>query len=227
MDEANVTFKGSLHGLTIILKEEDGFESILEQIERKVVSAGKFFKGASLHVKYRGKKLSKDQEDRVFNLLASKSGARIKSLTEDTEEPPEAQNNISGQTSPRIRMKDYYFNGINEGVTKFYRGTVRSGQLVDFKGNLVVIGDVNPGGELIASGNVIVVGSLRGIVHAGADGNKDAIVVALNLQPTQLRIADVITRSPDDEKDSRNFLVPELAYVKDNMVYIERFLPQR
>jgi septum site-determining protein MinC len=98
--------------------------------------------------------------------------------------------------------------------------------LVSFEGNLVVIGDVNPGGEVVATGNVVVMGSLRGIVHAGADGNKEALVVALNLQPTQLRIADVITRSPD-EKGARNPFIPELAYVKDDMVYIERFLPQR
>jgi septum site-determining protein MinC len=97
---------------------------------------------------------------------------------------------------------------------------------VNFDGNLVVIGDVNPGGEVVAAGNVVVMGSLRGIVHAGADGNKEAIVAAFNLQPTQLRIADVITRSPDD-KDSRNPAVPELAFVKDDMVYIERYLPQR
>lgn len=78
---------------------------------------------------------------------------------------------------------------------------------------------------MIATGNVIVMGSLRGMVHAGADGNKEAVVAALNLQPTQLRIADVITRSPDT-KEARQALIPELATVKDDLVYIERFLPQ-
>lgn len=115
---------------------------------------------------------------------------------------------------------------MEEGITKFYRGTVRSGQLVNFDGNLVVVGDVNPGGEIIATGNVVIMGSLRGIVHAGANGNKEAIVVALNLQPTQLRIADVITRAPD-EKDTGGQFTPELAYIKDDIVYIERYLPSR
>ena len=76
-----------------------------------------------------------------------------------------------------------------------------------------------------ATGNVIVMGSLRGIVHAGADGNKESVVAALNLQPTQLRIADVITRSPD-VKENKTVLIPEMAFVKDDLVYIERFLPQ-
>jgi septum site-determining protein MinC len=118
-----------------------------------------------------------------------------------------------------------YYKGIEEGITRFHQGTVRSGQLVSFEGNIVVIGDVNPGAVIEATGNVIVMGNLRGIVHAGADGNKDAIIAALNLQPTQLRIADIITRPPD-EKENRNTMIPEMAFVKDDMVYIERFLPQ-
>ena len=122
-------------------------------------------------------------------------------------------------------MRLVHFKGLEEGMTRFYRGTVRSGQLVSFEGNLVVIGDVNPGAEVIATGNVVVMGSLRGMVHAGADGNKEAIVAALSLQPTQLRIADVITRPPDT-KGSRQGLIPKVAFVKDELVYIERFLPQ-
>ena len=62
-------------------------------------------------------------------------------------------------------------------------------------------------------------------MHAGADGNKEAIIAALNLQPTQLRIADIITRPPD-EKENRNQMIPEMAFVKDDRVYIERFLPR-
>jgi septum site-determining protein MinC len=69
-------------------------------------------------------------------------------------------------------------------------------------------------------------GTLRGMVHAGANGNKEAIIVALNLQPTQLRIADVITRPPD-EKDAYGQFVPEMAYVKGDSVYIDRYLPAR
>ena len=80
MEEGSVTFKGSVNALTIILKTNDDFESIFQQIDKKINSAGKFFKGASLDVKYRGKELSKEQEDRIHKLLSSKSGARIKSF---------------------------------------------------------------------------------------------------------------------------------------------------
>ncbi len=222
MSEAVVTFRATVNGLIIILREEDEFESILEQIVKMVASAGKFFKGAYLAVKYRGKKLNKDEENRICEMV-TRTGAKVKSFEEDTE-VVKVQNPAPVQQ--KIRMREYFFRGIDQGVTKFYRGTVRSGQLINYDGNLVIIGDVNPGAEVVATGNVIVMGSLRGIVHAGADGNKEAIVVAFNLNPTQLRIADVITRSPD-EKSGRGAMIPELAFVKDDRVYIERFLPQR
>ena len=226
MDASSVIFKGTVNGLTIILKEEESFENILASIEEKVASAGKFFRGATLDVKYRGKKLSGEEESRIFILMSSKSGATIKSFQEDTSEPVQVQSAPSSQSKYKLKMRNFFFKGIDEGPTKFYRGTVRSGQLLNFDGNLVVIGDVNPGGEVVATGNVVIMGSLRGIVHAGADGNKEAIVAAFNLQPTQLRIADVITRPPD-EKEIKNQFVPELAFVRDDMVYIERYLPQR
>lgn len=225
MSEANVTFRATVNGLVIILREEDSFDDIYNQMEKKVMSAGKFFKGASLDVKYRGRKLDDFEKDKIKEIMVTRTGAQIKSFEEDTDIPSSRQKG-PGTEQSRIKLRKYFFKGINEGIAKFYRGTVRSGQLISFDGNLVIIGDVNPGGEIIATGNIIVMGSLRGIVHAGADGNKEAVVVALNLQPMQLRIADVITRPPD-EKESRNALSPELAFVKDDMVYIETFLPQR
>ncbi|HBX68952.1 MAG TPA: septum site-determining protein MinC, partial [Chloroflexi bacterium] len=79
------------------------------------------------------------------------------------------------------------------------------------------IGDVNPGAEIVAGGNVIVWGRLRGTVHAGADGNQDAIICALDLSPTQLRIAEQISVAPPQRKKSR----PELARLQNNQVIAE------
>lgn len=229
MEESSVTFKGTVNGLTIIMKKDEGFDSILEQIESKIYSAGKFFKGSVLNVRYKGRKLSEDEEKKVYDLLSEKSGAKIKGieLEEDSNEDEVIQSKPKEKTlKEKIKTRPFSFQGLEEGKTKFHRGTVRSGKLIDFDGNIVVIGDVNPGGEIVATGNVVVMGALRGKVHAGADGNKDAVVVALHLAPTQLCIADVITRSPEEEYD-RGQMIPELAFIKENMVYIERFLPQR
>lgn len=224
MEENIITFKATVNGLILIMREEDDFDTVLEHVERKLESSGRFFKGASLAVKYRGKKLNPHQEQQIAALLTKKTNAEIKSFEEDLSQPEkEPEEADRGRDKPKMRL--VFFKGLEEGETKFYKGTVRSGQLVSFEGNLVVIGDVNPGGEVIATGNVVVMGSLRGMVHAGADGNKEAMVVALNLQPTQLRIADIITRPPDT-RESKQAFVPEMATVKDDLVYIERFLPQ-
>ncbi len=225
MEENTVSFKATVNGLILVLREEDDFDTIYRNIEMKVASSGRFFKGASIGVKYRGRKLSPGEEKQVSELLAAKTGAEIKSFEEDTEQPEKAAagENVQSREKPKMRM--IFFKGLEEGMTKFYKGTVRSGQLVSFEGNIVVMGDVNPGGEVMATGNVVVMGSLRGIVHAGADGNKEAVIAALCLQPTQLRIADVITRSPDT-KGGKAAINPEMAFVKDDLVYIENFLPQ-
>ena len=80
------------------------------------------------------------------------------------------------------------------------------------------MGDVNPGAEIIATGNVLVTGVIKGNVHAGAKGNRNAIVSAQGIYPTQLRIADLITVSPKEKAQKLNHF--ETAYVKDNNIYI-------
>lgn len=99
--------------------------------------------------------------------------------------------------------------------------TLRSGQIVRYDGNIVVLGDVNPGAEISATGNIIVMGALRGVVHAGAGGDENAIVLAFRLQPTQLRISNHITRSPDNEAIETDH--PEMARIRDGVVTIEAF----
>lgn len=107
--------------------------------------------------------------------------------------------------------------------TAMIRRTLRSGQRVKFDGNVVVLGDVNPGAEIIASGSVVVLGALRGVVHAGASGDELATVVALTLLPTQIRIASCITRPPDGTGNPDSYC-PEQAGLKDGEVVIERYV---
>ena len=225
MSDKKVIFKGTVNGLTIIMNEEDSFNEILNKIDKKLSSAGKFFKGANICVGYRGRNLSEEEESIIYGILSEKSGAEIQRFEKEAEKPDNVSNNVQRQTKKNNEIRNYFYTGIKEGMAKFIKGTVRSGQLINYNGNVVVIGDVNPGGEIIATGNIIVLGLLRGIVHAGSDGNREAFIVSLNLQPTQLRIADVITRSPD-EKRSKSEILPELACIKDDMVYIESLMLQ-
>ena len=106
-------------------------------------------------------------------------------------------------------------------VSVFHSGTLRSGQKLSSEGHLIVQGDVNPGAELKAAGNIVVLGTLKGIVHAGATGDRSASVSALVLSPTQIRIADVITRAPDEQAIPNG---PETAYIMQDRIFIESLL---
>jgi septum site-determining protein MinC len=105
--------------------------------------------------------------------------------------------------------------------TILIRRTLRSGQNFYYQGNVVVIGDINPGAELVAKGDIVVMGQMRGMVHAGSEGDESATVMAFRLQPTQLRIANHITRPPDGEVVEST--VPEIARIRDGMVTIENY----
>lgn len=111
--------------------------------------------------------------------------------------------------------------GLVDENTILIQRTLRSGQSVSHDGNVVILGDVNPGAEVLASGNIIVMGSLRGVVHAGAKGDTDAIILAFRLRPTQLRIGNHITRPPEEETSDPDY--PELARIKNGVVTIETF----
>ncbi|MBE3575423.1 MAG: septum site-determining protein MinC [Firmicutes bacterium] len=107
-------------------------------------------------------------------------------------------------------------------ATLLLKRTLRSGQDVRFDGNVVVLGDVNPGAEIVASGDIVVLGHLRGVAHAGARGDRRAVVAAFRLSPTQLRIADFIGRAPDGKIVPPN--APEVARIRDDAVVIEQYL---
>jgi len=103
--------------------------------------------------------------------------------------------------------------------TMYYRGNLRSGQTIKYDGCVVILGDANPGSEIVASGNVIVLGALKGMAHAGFPSDASCFVSALQLQPTQLRIANLITYVPAPERNRKDSQ-PSIAYVIDGQVFV-------
>jgi septum site-determining protein MinC len=102
------------------------------------------------------------------------------------------------------------------------RRTLRSGFKLAYQGHVVVIGDVNPGAEVIATGSVVVWGRLRGVVHAGAEGNENAVVCALDLSPVQLRIGNLIATTPQHKGKPQ----PEIAFIQEGQVMAELWNPR-
>lgn len=140
-------------------------------------------------------------------------------ITFELEEPTnQTVKNFNAKNNNNLVERDNLDTFTDENTILIKR-TLRSGQSIHFDGNVVILGDVNPGAEIIASGNIVVMGALRGVVHAGATGDEEASVSAFRLQPTQLRIANHITRAPDGEYLTPEY--PEIASIKDGVVVIE------
>lgn len=128
-----------------------------------------------------------------------------------------------GSFSQDLELPSLGTNLQEGGQAILLRRTLRSGYSIKNPGHVIIIGDVNPGAEVIAGGDVVVWGKLRGVVHAGARGDEGAIVCALDLSPTQLRIAGLIALSPK----RRGKPLPELARIKDEQVVAEPWDPKR
>ncbi|HEX3021109.1 MAG TPA: septum site-determining protein MinC, partial [Lachnospiraceae bacterium] len=109
---------------------------------------------------------------------------------------------------------------LSNNTGQFYKGNLRSGQVLEFETSIIIIGDVNPGAKVVSKGNVIILGSLKGNVFAGASGNENCFVVALSMEPVQIRIGDIIARSPDD-KSKEVQKEAKIAYVENGNIYIE------
>ncbi len=160
--------------------------------------------------------ISQEMPDGVSELEAAETGNRIEFEENESDTVLEKP----GFNRP-IALRDSWPQTFMEENTILVKRTLRSGQCIQFDGNVVVLGDVNPGSEIIASGNIVVMGALRGVVHAGVTGNEEATVSAFKLQPTQLRIANHITRAPDGDYLAPEH--PEIARIKDGVVVIEMY----
>ncbi|WZL71581.1 septum site-determining protein MinC [Clostridiaceae bacterium 35-E11] len=207
-----VAFKGSKDGISIYFNTDSDYALLKKQLIEKLEKARRFFMGAKV-IRIEGKALTKEEKEEIREIIHSRFGmVMVEKIHEEMCE--------NGTKEVK-----HVFQGIEEGNTKFVRATIRSGQRVEFEGNIIIIGDINPGAVVIAEGNIVVMGALRGVAHAGASGNMKAFVVAYSLQPIQLRIADVIARSPDNEKVKP--IGPELAMIKNDVVVIEPYLPNK
>lgn len=208
MIEDRIIIKGNKEGLNVVISMNTfkDFDEMLEVLIDKLSKGKIFYKGCTLklttELKYISEKDLRKLKDILFDEFLIKD-----CIFEDKED--------------KITK---VFSGIYEGRTKFIRKTIRGGQSINYLGNVVIIGDVNPGAEVFAGGNIIVLGTLRGHVFAGSGGNDRAIIVAFSLQPEILQISNIVTRSPEGGTKPQ---FPEMAKIKENMIVVEPYLFSR
>ncbi len=205
-----IILKGSPKGILVSVDDTD-FETGKAELYEKLFASKEFFKGIDLDVYLTSNVLT---ETEVFELQPIVCEALCETNVLFIDHEPKM---IPKKHSPLDEL------GSDEGITKFLRKTISSGETIEYDNNIVIIGDVEAGAKVTAGGNVFVMGTLFGTVHAGAGGKADAVVVAMKLMPETLMISDFSIKVKQSTIKRIFSNVPEIAYVAQNTIKIEQY----
>jgi len=237
-DTSLVAIRGNKHGLTITLQEGPVRETLVELNERLSRTAS-FFRGAQLTLIVENSQVGPAQLEEINRMLTPHEITLRRIATDNTalaaaggslglqvsgaggpdESMPGTPPRVTppAPVAPATPAEPETVDSSESYPAIVVRRTLRSGASIRHEGHIIVVGDVNPGAELIAAGDVIVWGKLRGLVHAGALGDSNAIVCALRFEPTQLRIGNSIARMPEGRKRKS---APEIAVIRDGKIEV-------
>ncbi|MBM7620450.1 septum site-determining protein MinC [Bacillus tianshenii] len=202
-----VTIKGTKEGLTLHLDDTCSFQELLAEIEAKLASNSNPDDSPLLGVRLKvgNRFLTNKQQEKLRNVIRSKKNFIVEEIESNVITKEQAiQWKEENEIVPVARM-------------------VRSGQVLEVKGDLLLIGDVNPGGTVKAGGNIFVLGALRGNAYAGLLGNNEAVIAASLMRPTLLSISETINRAPDLSEQLEGSNEMECAYIdKNEQIIIDR-----
>ena len=196
--------------LIIKLNEEADQKDIVDSLKKKITQLKKLYKDSKMPILVTGKVLKESERIEIKNIIQEKIDVKV-----SFDIPQEL--GLHG-------IKKSFSQEIESSQTKFHRGAVRSGQRIEYEGSIVILGDVNGGAEVIAGDNVVVLGVLRGLAHAGARGNKKAVIAAASIDCKQIRIADIIKEMEDEKDEEGNIIVATrktYAYVEEDKLILE------
>ena len=196
----NVTIKGTKDGLTLHLDDTCSYEELKKELDRKLSNSSRVQEEQqllSVKVKVGNRYLTHKQQEELKDLIRQKRNLIVEEL----------ETNVITKAEAEQKRQETEIVSVAR--------VIRSGQVLEVVGDLLLIGDVNPGGAVKATGNIFIMGALKGIAHAGCDGNEEAVIAASSMKPSQLRISDCINRAPDHVQDDENRAM-ECAYISDS-----------
>jgi septum site-determining protein MinC len=206
----SVIIKGNKYGIIVVLSPEVPFEELKHQVEEKFKESSKFFENAKMALSFEGRKITTEEQKEILDIISENTDMHIVCVIENDTETEELFH----------KTLDQKLLELSNNTGQFYKGILRSGASLEFETSVVIIGDVNHGARVVSKGNIIVLGSLKGNAFAGATGNTNAFVVALDMSPMQIRIADTIARSPD-KPVKEEVKEPKIAFLENGNIYIE------
>lgn len=191
--------------IIIKIKEEANISEILIELEDKLPELKKFYKEEKTPILVTGKILKRSEIEEIQKLIQSEIKVKI-----EFDSPKSL--GLHG-------IKKTFKKDIETSETKFFKGSLRSGQRIEFEGSIVIIGDVNDGAEVVAEDNIVILGILRGMAHAGAKGNEKAIIAANAIESPQIRIASIIKERTREEMEVEGY---SYAYInEENKIEME------
>lgn len=213
MNRNSVIIKSNPYGLILILDPDVPFEELLQDVGEKFKEGARFFKNAQMALTFRGRVLTRAQERQLVYEINKNSKIHIVCLVDEQKEEEEFYKNA---VTRAIEMNE-------EDSGQFYRGTLRNGQVLESDKSIVILGDVNPGAQVISRGNVVILGCCMGTVYAGASGNSCCFAAALTMKPRQVRIADKAARSAITKRiDTGEYAIdPKIIFIRDEHLVME------
>ncbi|MBX5443876.1 septum site-determining protein MinC [Sphaerobacter sp.] len=228
-ESGQVRVRGTQDGLVIQLPPEVPLPVLLSQVRSHIDSGGDFFRQAEIVLDY-GTRVPNVEEIVALRALLAERGITLRTVTASVPAHRELLHTW-GYHPLRLVSRDEGGDrdapaaAEGERVALYVRRTLRSGASVQSDGDVVILGDVNAGAEVYAAGDVVVWGAIRGTVHAGIDGDPGAIICALRLMPTQLRIGRIFARPPDEQGARAEG--PMLARIQDGEIVVESWRADR
>lgn len=195
-----VTIQLKKDEIWIKIDEEAEESKIVECLKNKIIDLKKLYKDDKTPIKVVGKVLKNKEMEEVQKIIKDEINVEV-----DFESP---------KTLGLHGIKKGFYQEIKSSETMFHKASLRCGQKVEFEGSIVVLGDINAGAEVIAEENIIVLGEIRGLAHAGAKGNREAIIAANKIACPQIRIADKIKEFEKEELEEIKKY--EYAYINEN-----------
>lgn len=222
-----VVIKSNRYGINLILDNLMPFPELLQMISDKFKEVGDFFKDSKMAIAFENRILTIEEEQQILDVISTYTSIQIVSIIDnDSKLEEEMRKRVEAHAEAEQTKAEKAENG-----SDFYKGNLRSGQVLESTSNVIIIGDVNPGAKVITMGNIIVLGSLKGNAYAGVDGNSSCFIYALEMKPIQLQIGDFIAKSPDKEKGRKRLrkkdknqadnYFSQIATAKDGNICIE------
>ena len=169
------------------ITEDATQEKTIQDLNKKLKDLKKMYKDETTPIRVVGKILSNKEMEEIRDVITNEINVEVTFYSPTT---------LGLHSITRSYKKD-----VGTSETTFHKGSLRSGQKLEVEGSVVIIGDVNSGAEVIAADNIAVIGTLRGLAHAGAKGNKEAIITASTLDAVQLRISNIVREIDRDEEE--------------------------